>query len=206
MLDCGADWLDRIASLRPSAIVLTHAHTDHAGGLANGSPCPVYATAQTWGRIGRYPIDQRRTIRAGQPFGLGSATWQAFALEHSIRAPAVGYRLSVGSTVLFYAPDVAAILDPGTALRGVSLYIGDGASIARPLLRRRGKHVIGHASIRMQLEWCKTEGVTRAVFTHCGSQIVGADGRSVAARIRRVGREHDVVASIAYDGLSLAIP
>ena len=64
MLDCGADWLGRVARLRPSAIVLTHAHPDHAGGLADGAPCPVYATAETWGRIGRYPIAERRIIEA----------------------------------------------------------------------------------------------------------------------------------------------
>lgn len=52
MLDCGADWLGRVARLRPSAIVLTHAHPDHAAGLADGAPCPVYATAETWDRIG----------------------------------------------------------------------------------------------------------------------------------------------------------
>ena len=40
---------------------------------------------------------------------------------------------------MFYAPDVAAILDQKTALDRVMLYIGDGASIVRPLLRRRGK-------------------------------------------------------------------
>jgi hypothetical protein len=145
------------------------------------------------GRIGRYPIEQRRTIQAKQPFRFDSVIWQASALEHSIRAPGVGHRLSVGRTVLSYAPDVAAILDQKTVLGGVSLYIGDGASIARPPQRRRGKHVIGHASIRAQLEWCKLEGVTRAVFTHCGSQIVGANGRSVAApdstpRARTQGR------------------
>jgi phosphoribosyl 1,2-cyclic phosphodiesterase len=206
MLDCGADWLGRMAALRPSAIVLTHAHADHAGGLADGAPCPVYATAETWDRIKRYPIARRRTIKPRQSFRLGSVTWQAFALEHSIRAPAVGYRLTVGKTVLFYAPDVAAILDQKTALGGVTLYIGDGASIVRPLLRPRGQTVIGHASIRAQLAWCEMEGITRAVFTHCGSQIVGADGRSVAAQVRRLGREHGVVASVAYDGLSLAVP
>ena len=32
--------------------------------------------------------------------------------------------------MLSYAPDVAAILDQKTVLGGVSLYIGDGASIA----------------------------------------------------------------------------
>ena len=55
MLDCGADWLGRVVRLRPSAIVLTHAHPDHAAGLTDGAPCPVYATAETWDRIRRLP-------------------------------------------------------------------------------------------------------------------------------------------------------
>jgi phosphoribosyl 1,2-cyclic phosphodiesterase len=205
MLDCGRDWLGRIAALHPSAVVLTHAHPDHVGGLTAGAPCPVYATADTWRLIGRYPITDRRTIEAGRCFRIGCIAWHAFELEHSTRAPAVGFRLMAGKTALFYAPDVAAIRDQKAALRGVTLYIGDGASIVRPLLRRRGEVMIGHAPIRTQLEWCQAEGIPRAIFTHCGSQIVGADGRSVAARIRRLGREHGVAASIATDDLRLSI-
>jgi ribonuclease BN (tRNA processing enzyme) len=30
MIDCGLDWLGKFERLRPSAIVLTHAHPDHA--------------------------------------------------------------------------------------------------------------------------------------------------------------------------------
>lgn len=65
MVDCGEDWLGRIAALRPDAIVVTHAHPDHAGGLVAGTPCPVYASAETWRAIERYPINQRRVLRPG---------------------------------------------------------------------------------------------------------------------------------------------
>src|SRR5437762_4539334 len=41
MIDCGLDWLGKFERLRPSAIILTHAHPDHAWGLKNGAPCPV---------------------------------------------------------------------------------------------------------------------------------------------------------------------
>jgi glyoxylase-like metal-dependent hydrolase (beta-lactamase superfamily II) len=30
MIDCGLDWLRKLRRLRPDAIVLTHAHPDHA--------------------------------------------------------------------------------------------------------------------------------------------------------------------------------
>jgi len=47
MIDCGADWLGRLRAIAPTAILLTHAHPDHAAGLAEGAPCPVYATKKT---------------------------------------------------------------------------------------------------------------------------------------------------------------
>jgi glyoxylase-like metal-dependent hydrolase (beta-lactamase superfamily II) len=57
MIDCGADWLERVRSIAPTAIVLTHAHPDHAAGLAKGAPCPVYATKDTLALIARLMID-----------------------------------------------------------------------------------------------------------------------------------------------------
>ena len=46
MIDCGADWLGRLDAIAPTAIVLTHAHLDHVGGLAHGVQCPIYATSK----------------------------------------------------------------------------------------------------------------------------------------------------------------
>jgi glyoxylase-like metal-dependent hydrolase (beta-lactamase superfamily II) len=43
MIDCGLDWLGKLKRVSPRAIVLTHAHPDHALGLKQGAPCPVYA-------------------------------------------------------------------------------------------------------------------------------------------------------------------
>ena len=48
MVDCGADWLGRLGELKPKAVVVTHAHPDHAWGLKEGAPCPVYATKEAW--------------------------------------------------------------------------------------------------------------------------------------------------------------
>jgi ribonuclease BN (tRNA processing enzyme) len=206
MVDCGADWLARVITLAPDAIVLTHGHADHAEGLRQGAPCPVYAPAATWDVIGGYPIQHRRTLAPRVPEEIEGLTFCACPVQHSLRCPAVGYRIGVGQGVLFYVPDVAAISRPRELLAGSALFVGDGATITRPLLRRRDGVLLGHAPIRTQLGWCRDAGVPRAVFTHCGSEIVGGDERRLGARVRALARECGVIAQIAYDGLEIALP
>lgn len=205
MIDCGEDWTHRVARLHPQAILVTHAHADHAGGLLRGSPCPVYATADAWRGMARFAIPRhdRRIIAPRRRRRISGIGFEAFEIVHSILAPAVGYRVRAGGVDVFYVPDVLAIPDRAEALGGVDLYIGDGASILRPIARRRGRIRFGHASIREQLEWCRAEGVTKAVFTHCGSQIVAGDSRRVAATVDALARENGVAASLAHDGLVL---
>jgi glyoxylase-like metal-dependent hydrolase (beta-lactamase superfamily II) len=62
MIDCGTDWRSRVHSIQPTFIVLTHGHPDHAWGLADGAPCPVYATQATLELIADYPIREPRLM------------------------------------------------------------------------------------------------------------------------------------------------
>ena len=206
MVDCGADWRGRIAQLAPDAIVLTHAHPDHADGLRAGAPCPVHASAETWEVIGDYPIEQRRPLAPRAPTVVAGIGFRACPVQHSLRCPAVGYRIEAGVAAVFYLPDVAGFPDHREALAGIALFIGDGASIARPILRKHGEVRLGHAPISAQLEWCREAGVRDALFTHCGSEIVGGDERRLGAKIRALGRGRGVRARIAYDGLEIDLP
>ena len=202
MVDCGLDWLGKVAELAPDAVAVTHAHPDHAGGLRSGAPCPVYATDVALRAMRRYPIDAV-AIRSRVPVELAGLRFEAFAVEHSLRAPAVGYRVSDGMTTVFYVPDVVMIREQSEALYGLQLYVGDGASLRRSIIRRRDGVLIGHASIRAQLGWCATEGVPRAIFTHCGSQLVRGDAEALVAEVAAMGVERGLRADIAYDGLRL---
>lgn len=205
LIDCGADWLGRFEALRPDAIVLTHGHPDHANGLAAGALCPVYATEHTWPLLAACPIAVRRIMPLRTITSLGGIAFEAFPVEHSVPAPAVGYRIAAAGHSAFYVPDVAAIHDQATALRGVAVYVGDGASVTRPIFRHRDGILIGHASIRSQVAWCQVQGIRRAVFTHSGSQIVDGDERVLGALVRRLGREHGIDAQIAHDGMEMTL-
>jgi phosphoribosyl 1,2-cyclic phosphodiesterase len=205
MIDCGLDWLGKFERLHPDAIVLTHAHPDHAWGLKNGAPCPVYAPQKTWETLTRCRVEDRQLIKERTPTKICGIPFEAFAVEPSILAPAVGYRISAGHACIFYVPDLIFIHDRAAALKNVQIYIGDGATVTRSFIRRRGKTLIGHAPVRTQLTWCQKEGVPRAIITHCGSEIVTGDERKISARLRVIAAERGVVVRIAYDGMKVTL-
>jgi phosphoribosyl 1,2-cyclic phosphodiesterase len=203
MIDCGLDWLGKLTRVSPSAIVLTHAHPDHAWGLKRGAPCPVYAPEKTWQELQHYPIKERQLIKERKPTKICGIKLEAFPVEHSILSPAVGYRVSAGRACIFYAPDLIFIHERSAALKGVQIYIGDGATVTRSFIRRRGKALIGHSPVRTQLTWCQKEDVPRAIITHCGSEIVTGNEHEIAAKLRALAAERGVEVQIAYDEMKL---
>jgi hypothetical protein len=168
MIDCGLDWLGKLKRVNPTAIVLTHAHPDHAWGLKRGAPCPVYAPEKTWQELQHYPINDRHVIKERTPAKICGITFEAFSVEHSILSPTVGYRVSAGRACVFYAPDLIFIHERSAALKGVQIYIGDGATITRTFIRRRGKALIGPRRCGHN-----SRGAKKRAFTAPLSRIVG---------------------------------
>jgi hypothetical protein len=151
---------------------------------------------KTWQELRHYPIEERRLINHRTPTKICGIAFEAFPVEHSILSPAVGYRVDAGRACIFYAPDLIFIHERSPELQGVQIYIGDGATVTRSFIRKRGIALIGHSPVRTQLTWCQKEGVPRAIITHCGSEIVGGDEREIAA-------ERGVNVRIAYDGMKV---
>jgi phosphoribosyl 1,2-cyclic phosphodiesterase len=122
LIDCGEDWLGRARGLRPDAILISHAHADHAAGLKRGAPCGVYASAESWRAMAAWPLAMRYVVPARHPFALAGLLVEAWPVEHSLLAPAVGYRVTARSSRIFYVPDVALLPNPVAALGDVDLY------------------------------------------------------------------------------------
>jgi len=205
LVDCGADWLGRLDALKPHAVLITHAHPDHVGGLRRGSPCPVWATPATWGALHHMPIVERRILRCGHRHRFGTLSVYPVRVVHSRRCPTVAFRITAGRRTIFYAPDVLSIPLVSTALKGVDLFIGDGSSISRPIVRGRSHLRSGHASIKTQLGWCAREAVRCAIFTHCSAALVRLRWDAASSLICALGHEHEIDARIAYDGLTVRL-
>ena len=206
MIDCGTDWLGRLTAVAPTAIVLTHAHPDHAGGLAQGAPCPVYATRETLRLVRRFPIRDRRSMPLKKSVAIGGLRFKAYRVQHSIRAPAVGYRVSTKAGSFFYVPDVARLPNIAEALGGVGVYIGDGATMRHSMVRVKERTLIGHAPITTQLDWCARAHLRRAIFTHCVRQSYVKNRVRWMRSIRSLGRELGIDARLARDGDRLSFP
>ena len=98
----------------PSAIFITHEHSDHiagAGVIARRCGIPIYATPNTWRyffrhkKLGPLREEQVRHITPGQPIIIGGATITAFDVPHDASQP-VGYTFEMGGAKLALATDL----------------------------------------------------------------------------------------------------
>ena len=204
LLDAGQTWKGRLRPLNPDWIAITHAHPDHSFGLEEGTGVPVYVSQESRDLLARYPVRRFRIFDSGDVIRLGPFRVRPYDVIHSVRAPAVGFRVTADRTTLVYNPDVISIPDEGRVLSRVDVYVGDGASLTRPIVRRRGNALFGHTTIRAQLNWCKRHGIGRAYIVHCGKQLVEMKPAEAQRCVNEFAGPR-LRAVIAHDGLTIEL-
>ncbi len=200
LLDAGSTWMGRLRELRPDWIAVTHAHPDHAFALEEGTDVPVYVSVQSYELLKHYPVKRFRVFHPDEELRIGPFRVRPYEVVHSIRAPAVGFRVRAGGTTIVYNPDIISIVRERSVLAGVDIYIGDGASLTHPIVRRRDDVLFGHTTVRAQLNWCKRYAIRRAYIVHCGKQLVRLPPAQLQQRVDELAGP-GVRAVVAYDGM-----
>jgi len=200
LLDFGENWAGRLHELAPHWIAITHAHPDHSFGLQEGTGVPVFVTRESRGLLNRFPVADFQIITPGEQFAAGPFRVLPYPVIHSIRAPAIGFRVTAGKAAIVYNADLVAIDQKQAVLPGVDVYVGDGSTLTRPLVRRKGDLLFGHTTVRAQLNWCKQFGIPRAFIVHCGKQLVEMDPAVLERKVHELA-DGKLDATVAHDGM-----
>jgi ribonuclease BN (tRNA processing enzyme) len=208
LCDFGETNAGRLGEIAPDAIWISHAHPDHAGGLREGTSLPVYATQTTFEILRDLPVGDWRVLAPGREARIGPLRLTPHEVVHSLRCPCAAARIVAGGRVLVYSGDVVSILDEEAALSGADLYVGDGSTLTRPLVRRHSSGALfGHTTVRAQLGWLARRRVPRAVFSHFGSEAIRMGDRDLASRLRRLAAEKapGCEVTLAWDGAEIQL-
>jgi ribonuclease BN (tRNA processing enzyme) len=197
LIDYGKLRHHTLEELQPDAILITHAHPDPYAWLYEDikTDIPVYLTQETYD-YGKYRPSNPHIFQIGENIKIGPFQWLPYRVLHSIRCPAVGFKIGVENKTLVYNPDLVDIVGKQQILTGVDYYIGDGSAVQTNLVRRREDQIVGHTRISTQINWCKKFGINNIIFTHLGKETLR--------------KEPDLAQTypgitIAYDGMEMQI-
>jgi ribonuclease BN (tRNA processing enzyme) len=181
-------------------ILITHAHPDHyIWTLKNEEriKIPVYTTKVTFD-YGKYKPKNYRIIEPDTEVRLRDLKVTAYRVIHSLRCPAVAYKIR-GDRSIVYAPDIVDFeKDKSSILEGIDLLIADGSSLNVNMVRRKDDKLFGHTRIGTTIGWCKKYGINQLIITHCGKQVVTMDEHELEKKIREYS-EGKVEVKVAYD-------
>ena len=197
LIDYGMLQRYSLADINPTAILITHAHPDHYRWLKMDELAitPVYLTRETLD-YGRFQPRESRVIEPGEEYAIGPFKCMAYRVIHSIRCPAVGWKIRVEGKTLVYNSDIIDIVEKEKVLQGVDYYIGDGSAVKANLVRRRGDQLFGHTRMITQIHWCQTYGINNIIFTHLGKETLREEESFKAGHPE---------ATLAYDGMEIEI-
>jgi len=208
LCDFGQNRKGLLEKIAPDAIFVSHAHPDHAWGLEEGTELPVYASAITHELTRDFSVRRRIVLEPGKSEKVGPWRLTAHPAVHSVRCPCVAARVETPEGVFVYSGDIVSFERPAEALAGARLYIGDGSTLTGSLVRRHPSGaLIGHTTVRAQLNWLARESVPRAIFSHLGKGPIEMGESALAEKLAELtaAKAPDCEVSTAKDGLRIEV-
>jgi len=197
---------------KPTHIIITHAHPDHAFGLLNKEKVSAelllpQVVLENLKKKRDFKLTEHKTFSS--VITAGDLTIKLFKTWHSTIAPSHGLIIVAGRKKIVYPSDVAWIPNMQDVLKDTWLYIGDASYFSgKSNIRKVGDVLTGHAPMNVQLSWCQRHHVKNVIFTHFGSWAFPPhnmrlgnrtyeDMKSIAMYLSRV---FDMNIHLAYDG------
>ncbi len=197
LIDYGTLQKNKLQKIKPNAILITHAHPDHYIWTKedNKTKVKIYLTKETLD-YGKFKPDNYKIVKLNKKFKLGPFTIFPYRVLHSIRCPAIGFKIFADRKKIIYTGDVVNIKNKDKILKSTNYYIGDGSCIRANLVRKKGNKIFGHARITTQIYWCKKAKIKNIIFTHLGKETIRDE--------KKFKKEHPNII-LAYDGMEMKI-
>jgi len=193
LLDFGKSWQGKLKFINPNYIWISHA--DHAFGLKREeTDIPVFMSKETSDKLSedKFPLKNRQIIKDDFKFG-------------SIAANQIlgGLIIETDEGKIGYFPDALDIPDK-SMLKKLSIYIGDGSSLTKDIVRTIKGKKTGNKSVVTQL---KQAPVTKIIFTHFGKEAIGMKHEELVQKISELGKKFcpDISVEVALDNSTFGI-
>jgi len=192
-----------LKTIKPDAILITHAHPDHFKWLKKDEEYKgkIYVTRDTK-KASKFKKNFE-LIKINKWFKVGPFKILGYRVIHSLIAPAIGFKIKSDKTFV-YNSDLIDIKRKSSVLRDIDFYVGDGSTVTANLVRRsktQPSKIFGHTRIQTQINWCKKYEIKNAIFTHFGKEPIRLGDKKLLKKLKT----DNVDVKIAHDNMSIRL-
>lgn len=168
-IDFGRSFLNK----EPKAefLLITHLHPDHIGGITSSIKAKVIAPREIADELEKKKDIKVIKIEKNRVYDINGFKVKAIEIAHSPKYKTFAYLIKSEGKNILVAPDVLNIKKK--YLKNIDVYIGDGATLEKPIVRKTEKGPFGHTSIINQIKKVKKYSPNAIlIFSHLGQDVI----------------------------------